>query len=196
MVKLLHKSKSTKRQPLPLSSHPSYLKTRALLPRIQLPMAYDQRLRKPLLQLPDQGRQADLLRLRPRVLCTALRVQPAFVADADAVTVVVAAVRPYQLQRTPPVDGPVARDVVVIPDVPESPVTDVVPATVLKAKALPLAGGRAMENNQRNRPHHDMHDATPNTPARAVATVTIILSTRLHTFFFFVVVSLTLVMDN
>lgn len=138
MVKLLHKSKSTKRQPLPLSSHPSHLKTRALLPRIQLPMAYDQRLRKPLLQLPDQGRQADLLRLRPRVLCTALRVQPAFVADADAVTVVVATVHP----------------------------------------------------------HHDMHDATPNTPARAVATVTIILSTRLHTFFFFVVVSLTLLMDN
>ena len=51
-------------------------------------MAYNQRLRKPLLQLPDQGRQTDLLRLRPRVLCTALRVQPAFVADADAVTVV------------------------------------------------------------------------------------------------------------
>lgn len=64
-------------------------------------MAYDQRLRKPLLQLPDQGRQADLLRLRPRVLCTALRVQPAFVADADAVTVAVAAVRPHLLQQTP-----------------------------------------------------------------------------------------------
>ena len=83
-----------------------------------------------------------------------------------------------------------------IADVAEAAVADVVRPALFEAKALPLAGGRAMDNNQRYGSHPLMHDEIPNAPARAVATVTITLSTRLHTDFFLLVVSLILIIGN
>lgn len=112
-------------------------------------------------------------------------VQSAFVADADAVPVVMQAVRPDLLDRSAPVNLSVAGDVEVIPDVAESPMPDVIPTTLFKIKALPLGGGRAMNDNQRNGSHRPIHDVMPNTPARAVATATMALSTMPQTDDFF-----------
>ena len=95
------------------------------------------------------------------------------------------AVSPDLLDRSAPVNLSVAGDVEVIPDVAEAPVPDVIPATLLKIKALPLGGGRAMNDNQRNSSHRPMHDVMPNTPARAVATATMALSTMPQTDDFF-----------
>lgn len=115
----------------------------------------------------------------------ALAVQSALVAHADAVTVVVLAVRAYLFHRPAAVNLPVAGDVEVIPDVAEPPVTDVVLSALFKVKALPLRGGRAMNDNQRDGSHRPMHDVMPNTPAKAVATATIALSTMPQTDDFF-----------
>lgn len=76
-----------------------------------------------------------------------LAVQSAFVADADTVPVVMLAVSPDLLDWSAAVNLSVAGDVEVIPDVAEAPVSDVVPATLFKIKALPLGGGRAMNDN-------------------------------------------------
>ena len=139
-------------------------------------------------QFAQQRFQGYFLRHGARVPRMAFAVQSPFVADADAVAVVVQAVRPYPLQRTAVVYHPVARDVEVVADVTEAAVADVIRAALFKIKALPLAGGRAMKDNQRDGSHRPTQDEMPNTPARAVATATIALSTMLHTDFLVVVV--------
>ena len=159
-------------------------------------VAYDERLRKQPLQFAQQCHEACLLFQRACVLRLSPAVQSAFVADAHAVAVVVPAVRPHLFQRPSAADFAVAGDVEVIADVAEAAVADVVRPALFEAKALPLAGGRAMDNNQRYGSHPLMHDEIPNAPARAVATVTITLSTRLHTDFFLLVVSLILIIGN
>ena len=89
-------------------------------------MPHDERLREHPLQLAHERQKARLLFQRARVLGTPPAVQSALVADAYAVAVVVAAVRPHLFQRSSAVDVAVAGDVEVIADVLESPVADVV----------------------------------------------------------------------
>ena len=144
-------------------------------------MSHNQGRRVEAFQLAQQGQQTSFLRQRAGVLGMSVGIQPAFIADADAVSVVVPAVRSHLLQRPSAVNLTVAGDVEVVADVLEPAVADVVRAALLKAKALPLAGGRAMENNQAHRSHHWMHEVKPNTPAKAVATATMALSTKPQT---------------
>ena len=167
---------------------PRRIEARAGFLRVQVPMAYDECARKHPFQFLQQCFQSYLLAHGTGVLGTAFTVQAAFVTHADAVAVVVQAVRPDTLQRPAVVHHPVARDVEVVADVTEATVPDVVLAALFKIKALPLAGGRAMKDNQRDGSHWLTQDEIPNTPARAVATATIALSTMLHTDFLVVVV--------
>ena len=174
---------------------PRCIEARAGFPRVQVSVAYDERARKHPFQFLQQCLQGYLLTYGAGVLGTAFTVQAAFVTHADAVAVVVQAVRPYPLQRPAVVHHPVARDVEVVANVTEAAVTDVVLAALLKIKALPLAGGRAMKDNQRDGSHWLTQDEMPNTPARAVATATIALSTMLHTDFLVVVVVVAITLD-
>ena len=150
-------------------------------------MPHDERLWKHPLQFAQQRHEARLLFQCPRILRLSLAVQPAFVADAYAMPVVVPAVGSHLFQRPSAVYLAVARQVEVVADVAEAPVPDVVAAALFKVKALPLAGGRAMNDDQGHGPHPPIHDEIPNTPARAVATATIALSTMLQTDFFFII---------
>ena len=122
-----------------------------VFPGYQIVMAHDQGFWETFLQLADQGQQGSLLGRCAGVARLSRSVQPAFVADAYGVAVV--AVRPHLLQRTAPVDLAVAGEVEVVADVAETAVADVVTAAVFKAKALPLRGGRAMEDDQGDRAH-------------------------------------------
>ena len=124
-----------------------------VFPGCQIAMAHDQGFGETFLQLADQSQQRGFLFRGAGVARTARSVQPAFVADADGVAVVILAVRPHLFQRTAPVDLAVAGEVEVVADVAETAVTDVVTAAGLKAKALPLRGGRAMEDDQGDRAH-------------------------------------------
>ena len=144
-------------------------------------VSHDERLREHPLQLAHERQEARLLFQRTRVLGKAPAVQSALVADAYAVAVVVAAVRPHLFQRSSAVDVTVAGDVEVIADVLESPVADVILPALLETKAPPLRGGGAMDDDQRHGSHTCTHDEMPNTPARAVATATIALRTNPHT---------------
>ena len=177
---------------IPFFVFPRRVKARTILPRVQVPVTHDEGAGEHPFQFAQQRFQGYFLRHGARVPRMAFAVQSPFVADADAVAVVVQAVRPYPLQRTAVVYHPVARDVEVVADVTEAAVADVVRAALFKIKALPLAGGRAMKDNQRDGSHRPTQDEMPNTPARAVATATIALSTMLHTVFLVVVVAITL----
>lgn len=159
------------------------LKTGTTLHRVQVVVPHDQRLRKAAFQFAYQRQQAAFLCQGTCILRTAQAVQSAFVAHSDAVPVVVAAVRAHLFHRPSAVYFAVAGDVEVVADVAEAAVAHVVRAAGFKAKALPLRGGRAMDNNQGDGSHRPIHDEMPNTPAKAVATATIALSTMLHTFF-------------
>ena len=88
-----------------------------------------------------------------------LRIQSAFVADADRVAVVPFAVRAHLFQGTPFVDGAVARDVKVVTDVAEAPVADVVLPASFKIQAPPLGGGGAMDNKQGDGSHRSSVNA-------------------------------------
>jgi len=93
-----------------------------------------------------QLRQGCLLGRRAGVCREAFAVQPPFVADADAVTVVAEAMRPLQGERPAGVGLAVACDVVVVADVAEMPAIDMVPAAILERVGLPAARGAAMDD--------------------------------------------------
>lgn len=114
-----------------------------------------------------------------------LGIQPAFVADADGVAVVVAAVRACFFQRTAAVNHAVARHVEVVADVAEAAVEDVVKAAGLKAQRHALRRGGAMDDEQGNRAHGHLQELRPKAPARAVATVMMTLRTMPHADFVF-----------
>ena len=147
-------------------------------------MPHHQRCREQQFQFADKPPQTVPLQQRAGVFGKSAGIQPAFVADAHAVRVVIEAMRPRLFHRASPVDVAVAGDVEMITYIQEPPVTDMVAPTLFKIKALPLTGGRAMNDNKCNSPHRLMQELIPNTPARVVATATITLSTMLQTDFF------------
>lgn len=112
-------------------------------------------------------------------------VQAAFVADAYGVPVVVLAMGADFLQRAAAVNLSVARDVEVVADVAEA-AADVLAAAVVKAQAHALGRGRAVNDDKRDDSHRPVKELKPNTPARAVATATMVLRTMPHTDFDFV----------
>ena len=89
------------------------------------------------------------------------------------------------LQRAAAVNLSVARDVEVVADVAEA-AADVLAAAVVKAQAHALGRGRAVNDDKRDDSHRPMQELKPNTPARAVATATMVLRTMPHTDFDFV----------
>lgn len=89
------------------------------------------------------------------------------------------------LYRMLTVNLSVARDVEVVADVAEA-AADVLAAAVVKAQAHALGRGRAVNDDKRDDSHRPMQELKPNTPARAVATATMVLRTMPHTDFDFV----------
>ena len=85
-----------------------------------------------------------------------------------------------------PVDFTVTGQVKVVTDVTETAVPDVVTAAVFKAQAHALGRGRAVNDGKRDDSHRPVKELKPNTPARAVATATMVLRTMPHTDFDFV----------
>ena len=83
--------------------------------------------------------------------------------------------------RSSTVNLTVARHVEVIANVIEATVADVTPPTVVKTQAHALRRGRAVNDNECDSSHQCMQEVTPNTPAKAVTTVTITLRTTPHT---------------
>ena len=74
----------------------------------------------------------------------------------------------------------------VIADVVEATVVDVILPTLVKTQAHALRRGRAVNDDKRDDSHRPMQELKPNTPARAVATATMVLRTMPHTDFDFV----------
>ena len=138
-----------------------------------------------LLQLMHQQPERCPLFRCPCVRRASPAVQAAFVADAYGVPVVVLAMGADFLQRAAAVNLSVARDVEVVADVAEA-AADVLAAAVVKAQAHALGRGRAMNDGKRDDSHRPMQELKPNTPARAVATATMVLRTMPHTDFDFV----------
>ena len=77
----------------------------------------------------------------------AMSIQAAFVADADAVTVVAFGMRPLGVERASTVNHAVAGDVVVVADVGKATGTMVTTA-VVHGVTLRGAGGTTMDHNQ------------------------------------------------
>ena len=109
--------------------------------------------REPQAEQEHQRLQRYALRRRARVLRRAvLGVQAPDVADADAVRVLSAAVRPGQFQRPSAEDRPVQAYHVVIPHVGKA-LRLVPPADILHRVRPALRRGRAVDNDLVNRPH-------------------------------------------
>lgn len=87
--------------------------------------------------------------------------------------------------RSSTVNLTVARHVEVIADVVEATVVDVILPTLVKTQAHALRRGRAVNDDERDGSHQCMQEVIPNTPAKAVTTVTITLRTMPHTDFDF-----------
>lgn len=92
--------------------------------------------------------------------------------------------------RSSAVNLTVARHVEMIANVIEATVADVIPPTVVKTQAHALRRGRAVNDNERDGSHQCMQEVIPNTPAKAVATVTITLRTMPHADFDFFSINL------
>ena len=121
--------------------------------RIQVAVAHGEGCRKPAFQLLQQSGKGGFLGRRACVSRVSAVVQPAFVADADAVAVMAEAVCALGRERPAGMYPAVACDVIVVAYVPEVPETDVVPAAVLERVRLPAARGAAMDDEQCDTSH-------------------------------------------
>ena len=72
-----------------------------------------------------------------------------------------------------------------VADVTEAAVANVIAAAIFKAQVHALRRGRAVNDDERDDSHQCMQEVIPNTPAKAVTTVTITLRTMPHTDFDF-----------
>lgn len=90
--------------------------------------------------------QAATLSLGAGVTGPPVHIESAFVADADAVLVVVLAVGTYLLQRTSHMHAPVAREVIMVSDVAPAPPQVIGPA-LFEAVTLPGLRGRAVNDD-------------------------------------------------
>ena len=97
--------------------------------------------------------------------------------------------------RSPTVNFTVTCHVEVIANVIEATMVDVIPPTVVKTQAHALRRGRAVNDNECDGSHQCMQEVIPNTPAKAVTTVTITLRTMPHTDFDFFSINRNLVIN-
>ena len=104
-------------------------------------------------ELREQGAQALALCLGTRVGRFAVGIQTTLVTYAYRMLVVALAVGPVLAQRTPRVDGAVARNIIMVPDILHT-TADMVLAAALEAIALPGPGGRAMKDDECDRSHN------------------------------------------
>ncbi len=136
-------------------------------------------------QLAKQCQQGCLLLQRAGVCWEAPGREAAFVAHADAVRVVVLAVRAYLFQRSSAVNFSVAGDVEVVTYICEASVADVVRAAGFEVQAPPLGGGGAVDDDEGNGSHGAYMQAfRPKAPAMALATVMITFRISVQVFFF------------
>lgn len=89
-------------------------------------MPHNQRFRKLSPQLPQQSKQRALLLQSAGILRLSFRIQPAFVANAYRMGVVIPAMCPNLFKRPSPMDFPVTCDIEMITDVAKSTVVDMV----------------------------------------------------------------------
>ena len=89
-----------------------------------------------------------------RILRITVRIQTAYVADADRLSIVVLAMRPYLFQRTAPFDRTIQQDDKMVTDtvVVDSPVPTV---DVGRGEVLTLAGRTTMDDDLCNFSFHD-----------------------------------------
>ena len=107
---------------IPSNSRYSFdtVKTRTFLHRIQIMMAYNQRLGKYFPQFAEQTEQGSPLRQCTCVFGTSGNIQPSFVTNTYRMGVMVTAVCPDLFQRTALTNFSIAGDVEMIADVTES----------------------------------------------------------------------------
>lgn len=86
----------------------------------------------------------------------------------------------YLFYRPSAMELPVTSDVEMIPDVAESTVVDVVGTTGFRREGFPLRRSTAMNDNQCDSSHQPIQLCIPNIPPMAVATVMMILRTKLQ----------------
>ncbi len=124
------------------------IETRASFLRIQIPMTDYEHFRKLPLQVLNQLFQRMDLCFGAGISRLPFCIQSALVTNADAVAVVMDAMRSVPLQRTTIVNRTVFGDVEVITDVGIAPMVDVVPTASLEGVVLRDAGGGAMNDDK------------------------------------------------
>ena len=122
-------------------------------------MTYNQRFRKGFTQLAEQCQQGCFLLQGTRVSRFSVSRQSAFVADADAVGIVVLAMRSHGFQCPSGVNFAVSGDVEMVTDVLESSVMDMVLAASFKIQVPPLAGGGTMDDDKGDSAHGGLDTA-------------------------------------
>ena len=155
-------------------------------------MAQDAGVRVIRFQLPQKVQEGAFLRVGARVGRAAMLVQPAFVADADAVVVPPRGMGADAVDRAAHVHLAVAREVEVVADVGKAALP-VATAQGLDGKVVITTRGAAMHYQEADLPvvlvetscFHQAQALMPKAPAMAVATAMMTLSTVLHTDFVF-----------
>ncbi len=123
------------------------IKTRTFLLWIQIPMADHQHLRKLPFQVLNQFLHRSNLFFGTGIGRLSFCIQTAFVTNADAMTVVMNAMRSVSFDRATIVYRSVFRNVKVIPDVGIAPVVYVIPTASLERVVLRDARSGAMDDD-------------------------------------------------
>ena len=148
-------------------------------------MTHNLRFRKENLQISEKVNESRFLLSGHGVARLALLIEPSLIADADRTSIIRSGMSPHLQQLTVLRHRSILSDVEVVADVAEA-AADVLAAAVVKAQAHALGRGRAVNDGKRDDSHRPVKELKPNTPARAVATATMVLRTMPHTDFDFV----------
>lgn len=152
---------------------------------VQVVMPHDECTGESCPQFAEQCQQGGFLLQGPGVCGDAFAREAAFVAHADAVRVVVLAMRACLFQGASAVYFAVARDVEMIAYVREAAVADVVRAAGFEIQAPPLGGGGAVDDDEGDGSHGAYMQAfRPKAPAMALATVMITFRISVQVVFF------------
>lgn len=157
-----------------------------------LPMAQNPGIRVILLQLPQQVEHGAFLCIGSRISRIAFLVEPAFIADADALVVPAGDVGAYLMNRTADVNLTIARDIKMITDIGKSS-RQMAAAKRLYREMTVTASSAAMNYQEAHLPiilietsrshgqaMKPVQAPRPKAPATAVATAMITLSIILH----------------
>ena len=120
-------------------------------------MSSNQSLWKPLMQLLQQLAHSHLLSLCTGIRRTALGIQPAFVADTDAVLVTVQTVSTHHFQRATGFNRSITPDNVVIPATVLPTPLPVPSVNLPEATHLIRPNRTAVNNNQSNNTHNKLN---------------------------------------